>query len=171
MSPALLQPAAESLQNAMANNLHGTDTKPRKPDIEIGDHNGGLQHAAGVSGRSSPCAAPFSLQKVRAIELFYVDTKRYPPSVLLKEVKRRLAIRQEQMSPEDLAKLTNPKHWDDFSLPAEAHSEMAVLDALEHMEYLKPGGESERISEKHGGRRLTPEEVLQYLGDDEIYSC
>lgn len=75
------------------------------------------------------------------------------------------------MSPDDFAKLSNPKHWDDFSLPAEAHSEVAVLDALDHMEYSKPGSESERISKKLGGRRLAPEEVLQYLGDDEDYGC
>ena len=48
---------------------------------------------------------------------------------------------------------------------------MAVLDALDHMEYSKPGSESERISKKLGGRRLAPEEVLQYLGDDEDYGC
>lgn len=75
------------------------------------------------------------------------------------------------MSPEDFAKLSNPKHWDDFSLPEEAHSEMAVLDALDHMEFSKPGGEPEHIIKKHGGRPLTPEEVLQYLGDDEDYDC
>ena len=48
---------------------------------------------------------------------------------------------------------------------------MTVLDALDLMEFSKPGGESERISKEHGGRRLTPEEVLHYFGDEEDYCC
>lgn len=57
MLPPLSQPAAEpgeSLQHATANNLHGTDTERQDPDTVTGGHNGGSQHAAGVSGSPPP---------------------------------------------------------------------------------------------------------------------
>ena len=71
----------------------------------------------------------------------------------MKGVERRLGIRRERQ-------IVNRKHWNSFSLLVEAHSEMAVQDALDYMEFSKPGGESDRISKKHAGRRPNPGEAF-----------
>jgi hypothetical protein len=93
-----------------------------------------------------------------------------PPEDARKEITRRLEIRRRILSSEQYDKLIKTKHCSDPTIPAEAFSEMGVLQVLNAMEAGKPGGIKTRANE-YGGIVMTKRESVEIFGDDENDSC
>ena len=109
------------------------------------------------------------LKDISAQQLLLAGTKGYSQQQLLKDVGRRLAIRRETMSAEAFARLSDPRtrHQYRSQFSAEALAEVTLLWLINYAELTKPGGEFERIAERHGGRVLTDEEMNEFFGDSE----